>query len=185
MASYAILTHGGRGAGTAQGTYVIPPNVTIYFFTEDAQLLNSSGGEVLEDNLLTAHPNELGVRAVATEVKRGWETIPNYTAAGDAAGVFRYATGVYQVGVAPAGGPVMSIAAGTSRRISDIVGGQSGGALGLHIYWLACRAAPTKFSALSQTITPTTAINGATLAGTQKAQPVAPSMVVSSGGRWL
>lgn len=101
MASYAVLTHGDRAAGTSTGTYVLPPNVTVYFFTADTLLLNSAGGEIIEDNLLTAHPNELGVRAVAAEVKKGWDTIPNYTATGDAAGVFRYATGVYRVGQDP------------------------------------------------------------------------------------
>ncbi|QYU67372.1 hypothetical protein J4558_20940 [Leptolyngbya sp. 15MV] len=185
MASYAILTHGDRGEGTASGTFVIPPNVTVYFFQPDTQLLNSAGGEIIEDNLLTAHPNEAGVRAIAHETKTAWETIPNYTATGDADGVFRYPTGVYRVGQDPAGGPVIAIPAGTSRRLSDIIGGQSGGVLGLHIYWLACRAAPLSFSHLSHTRKTETRLNGAPLGRSQNAAPLAPSMVVNSGGRWL
>ncbi len=185
MPSYAILTHGGRGEGTSKGTYVIPPNVTIYFFQPDTQLLNSGGGEIIEDNLLTLAPNELGVRAIAHETKTQWETIPNYEATGDANGVFRYPTGVYRVGQDPAAGPVIPIPAGTSRRISDIIGGQSGGVLGLHIYWLACRAAPLSFSSLTESRRTETTLLGAPLGRSQNPEPVPPSMVVSSGGRWL
>lgn len=185
MASYAILTHGGRGAGASTGTYVIPPKVTIYFFQPDTQLLNSAGGEIIEDNLLTTHPNELGVRAVAHETKGQWETIPNYEASGDANGVFRYPTCVYRVGQDPSGGPFLSIPAGRSRRISDIIDGQSGGVLGLHIYLLACRAAPLSFSSMTESRRTETTLLGAALGRSQNPEPVAPSMVVDSGGRWL
>lgn len=185
MASYAVLTHGDRAAGTSTGTYVLPPNVTVYFFTADTLLLNSAGGEIIEDNLLTAHPNELGVRAVAAEVKKGWDTIPNYTATGDAAGVFRYVTGVYRVGQDPAAGLIIPIPAGTSRRISEIIGGQSRGALGLHIYWLACRAAPINFSEFSESRKTVTTLLGSPLARSQNPEPLKPSTVVRMGGKWL
>lgn len=187
MANFAIITHGGRDAGTATGTYVVPPNVTLYFFTKDTELLHASASAIIEDNLLTAHPNELGVRNVAVEVKKAWDTVPNYKMTGDAAGSgFRFATGVYQVGQTPAAGPVVPVAPGVTRYLSDLIGGNTGkGAIGIHIYWLACRAAPTKFSGLSAGTEIVTQLHGSIMAGAQVAAPVKPSMVLASGNNWL
>jgi len=184
--SFAVLSHGGRETGTSSGTLVVPPHVHIYFFTQDRQLLNS-GAEILEDNLLTPHPRELAVRDVAVEVRTPWETIPNYEASGAAGGPFRYPTGVYRVGQDPAAGPVIPIPAGQSARLSDILGGRGGGPHGLHIYWLACRAAPTGFSELIEERRAEAHLLGVPLARSQNAgsELVSPSDVVARGGRWM
>ena len=145
MASYVIICHGGRTAGTSSGTYVVPKGVTIYFFTADGVNMNGAGGTLLVNALLDPHPAELDVRALAEETKTEYETVPNYTAAPGGA-EFPVPTGVYLVGRGPAaGGPVTAITAKT--RLGDLIGGgSSGGSLGSHIYWLACRATPVSFN---------------------------------------
>jgi hypothetical protein len=142
MPNVVILGHGGRGAGTATGTYVVPPNVTVYFFEDDTHLLNTDGILEILPFLLTRHPNELVAQAAAAEVKRAFESVPNYVVEGNLD--LPYDSGVYVVGQPPEAGPALTVHPGTQKHLSDLIGGQSqGGAIGNSVYWLCCRAAPT------------------------------------------
>jgi hypothetical protein len=145
-----------RGAGTSTGTYVIPDGVTIYFFETDTEYLYVPAAEFIKQQLLKIHPDEAAVQAIAKETKKAYETIPNYTASGDPTSPDM---GVYMVGgrvssATPVGSElgitqIYPIPSGTSKHLSDIVGGSgAGGVLGQTIYWLACRAAPTNSNAL-------------------------------------
>lgn len=139
MPNLVLYAHGGRGAGTATGTYVIPRGVTVYFFEKDKEFLYDSAAKIIMNTLLSAHPNELAVQGISKESKGQFESIPNYEASGDPniAGM-----GVYLVGTPMATGQLYAIPYGTTKRISEIIGGSgSGGVAGNVIYWLACRDA--------------------------------------------
>lgn len=185
MASYVVISHGGRDEGTKTGTYVVPKGVKVYFFTEDEELLNA-GADLIEDALLTDSPDEQGVQAVAAETYSQYETLPNYTATGaSTGGAFRHEPGVYLVGKTPDSGPVIPLPHGVRKRLSDIIGGQgSGGVLGNNIYWLACRAAP--FNANRETRTAVTYLNDLPLARQRIGKPsgLKPSDVKKLGGKW-
>ncbi len=158
MPSLVVSCHGGRGAGTSKGTYVVPKGVKIYFFTDDTVILSegqswtddagdrqSSGATWLEDLLLTTAPDELTVQKYATEVKKQFETIPNYVASGaaDDDPNFTYPTGLYWVGADPNNGPCFRVPHGREYRLSQIIGGAgSGGVISTTIYWLCCRYSP-------------------------------------------
>ena len=142
MPSVVITGHGGRKGGTAVGTYLIPPGVTVYFFTKDATVLYADASDAIMDKLCTAHPNELLIRGMAVDVKTAYETVPNYTCFGTTD--FRDPSGAYRVGAAPlAATLVVPVPNNTEKRLSEIIGGtSSGGVIGSHVYWLCCRAAP-------------------------------------------
>jgi hypothetical protein len=141
MVDVVVTGDGGRGAGTSTGTYVVPKHVIIYFFTMDGQLLNEDGSDVILDSLCTNSPNEAGVQRLATERKRQYSTVPNYICSGS--NKFRDPTGVYAVGLPVSHGPILAIPYGMEKRLSDIIGGGSGGgAIGTRVYWLCCRAKP-------------------------------------------
>jgi hypothetical protein len=183
MSSYVIICHGGRGEGTSSGTYVVPKGVTIYFFTADGVNMNGQGGSVLVNALLDPHPAELDVQALAEEVKKEYETVPNYQAA-PGGPEFPVPTGVYLVGQGPAaGGPVIAIDSVT--RLGDIIGGgSSGGSLGNNIYWLACRAKPITANSFDR-VTVTRLDDGSAL-GRMKVAKVSgllPSQVAATG-KW-
>jgi hypothetical protein len=195
MPSVAVSCHGGRGSGTSSGTYVIPKGVTIYFFTDDAINLNggagwtdssgqrqASGATWLEDLLLTTHPDEETVKRFATEVKREYETIPNYHASGatDTDPAFTYPTGLYWVGSDPAGGPFYRVAHNQSHPISWIIGGGSvGGVTSTTFYWLCCRYAPRNSNN-------TVSVNVGTFGLNDESQGMGlkPSQIVARGGHW-
>ncbi|MBR0679935.1 hypothetical protein GXW74_05510 [Roseomonas eburnea] len=141
MTGVVVTGHGGRGPGTSFGTYLVPPGVTIYFFTRDGQLLNSEASDPLMDLLCRQAPDEATVRAAATEVKTAYSTIPNYVCFGT--NDFRDPSGVYLVGEDSGAGLVIPVPDGSEKRLSDIIGGgSSGGAIADEVYWLCCRDKP-------------------------------------------
>jgi len=182
MPNVVITGHGGRKSGTSKGSYVIPPGVTVYFFTKDKQLLNSDGSDLIMDNLCCDHPREQAVRNIAVEVKTAYETIPNYIAYGT--NDFRDPTGAYEVGQPVSNGPFSPITNGTQKYLSDIIGGQSSnGVIGSHIYWLCCRDAPITTN--STDITVATDLQGHILGGNISASVsgLKPSEVKQTG-KW-
>ena len=144
MVDIVIAGHGDRGIGTPAGTYVVPKGVTIYFFTSDSQVLYDSAAELLTKNLCRNHPKTIAIQKLAVqkgEVKREFETVPNYTCYGT--DDFNDPTGVYIVGQPMSAGPAIPIPDGQEKRLSDIIGGCSnGGVIGSNIYWMCCRASP-------------------------------------------
>lgn len=197
MPSLVITAHGGRGAGTSTGTYVVPKGVKIYFFTDDTLIMSEGGqwtdasGQVrkhgamyLESLLMTTHPDELTVQGLATEVKKEYDTVPNYVASGAPASDpnFTHPTGCYWVGSDPAGGPAIAIPDGIEYRLSQLIGGGSGGGVNSNtIYWLCCRYSPRNSN--SNAIT---GVSGDTFAYKQEATDsgLKPSQIVSMGGVW-
>src|SRR5262245_33980298 len=144
MADVAIYSHGRRSIGTSRGSYLIPPGVTIYFFVKDEVAFRTIWATYLLRQLCQANPDVNAVRQLAVEVKREYETIPNYEVYADANGYgpdcsFKYQAGAYLVGLTcETNQPLVTIA--NPIRISELIGGQSsGGALGNNIYYLACR----------------------------------------------
>ncbi|HEY7577472.1 MAG TPA: hypothetical protein VH855_07730 [Acetobacteraceae bacterium] len=160
MASYVFYGHGGREAGTSSGTYVVPPGVTIYFFALDSEILYDSAAAIIRNTLLRAHPNEMAVQGVARDIKRAWDKVPNYKLTGDSN--LPDPTGVYLVGTNKSGGPAMPLLHGSSKYLSDLIGGAGkGGVLGNIIYWMACRAAPDNSNNIDDNADAvTSAING-------------------------
>ena len=141
MPNIVITGHGGRSAGTASGTYVVPKGVTIYFFVKDGQLLGTEGSDHIMDMLCQDHPDEAAAQKLAVDIKRQFETCPNYTAYGS--NDFRDPTGLYTVGLPIATGLFSALIDGQQKRLSELIGGQgAGGAVGSAIYWLACRDRP-------------------------------------------
>lgn len=140
MVDVVVTGHGGRGAGTSKGSYVVPKGVTIYFFTKDHTVLYEGASDILMDNLCVNHPRAVAVRNAAVDVKTEYESVPNYVCYGT--NDFRDASGVYRVGTNRTAGPMVAIPNGTEKRLSDIVGGSGKGIVGSRIYWLCCRAAP-------------------------------------------
>lgn len=186
MASWVIYAHGGRDAGTATGTYIVPKGVTIYFFEKDEQYLYNNAAKVIMNTLLTGHPDEAAVQAIAKETKTAYQSVPNYQASGDPniAGM-----GVYLVGLEPAVGQLVAIPAGTKKRMSDIIGGSGrGGVLGDTIYWLACRAAPTNSNVFAATtgdkIGTSTGVMNLNAVNVTPDSGLKPSVVRAIGGRW-
>lgn len=137
-----VTGHGGRGGGTAAGSYLVPKGVAIYFFTGDHSVMYSGASDTIMDMLCTTkhyHPNK--VRAAAVQKVEGGQTCPNYTCFGT--NDFRDKSGVYQVGLSRSKGPMLAIPDGKTKRLSEIIGGaSSGGVIGRYVYWLCCRAAP-------------------------------------------
>jgi hypothetical protein len=185
MANILVTAHGGRMSGTSLGTYVVPKGVTIYFFVKDGQLMNSDASDVIMDNLCTANPNEAAVQALAVDVKRQYENVPDYIASGT--DDFRDPTGIYTVGQSIATGLYAPIQNGSQFRLSEIIGGQSsGGVIGSVIYWLACRAKPQSWNNWSVDVA--TTLPGAhgkvhLLGGNQVGQAMGlkPSLVKATG----
>lgn len=191
MPSMVITAHGGRGAGTSTGTYVVPKGVTIYFFTDDA-LIMSEGGQnpdgsmhgamFLENLLMTTHPDELSAQGFATEVKRAFDTVPNYTASGAAATDpnFTHPTGCYWVGNDPANGPCIPMQEGVEYRLSQLIGG--GGAPNSPVfYWLCCRYSPRNSNNMR-----VVGSSSDTFAYQDEASATGlkPSQIRALGGRW-
>jgi len=141
MPDVAIYSHGRRSIGTSQGSYLIPPGVTIYFFVKDEVAFRTSWGTYLLEQLCQAHPDLNAVRQFAVEVKREYETIPNYELYPDPNG-WKYPAGAYQVGLDCQNNPPL-VPIMHHIHISDLIGGQSsGGVLGNNFYYLACRWKP-------------------------------------------
>ncbi len=149
MTGLVVSAHGGRDAGTAQGTLVLPPGVTLYFYTRDTIAMSggtkaaTSGGAYLEHVLLQPNPPEAMVQSMAVETRRPFELVPNYTAFGSFMGdpAFTMQTGLYWVGQSPVTGLGMPLMDGAQMRLSDIIHeGRKVGASS--IYWLCCRSAP-------------------------------------------
>lgn len=188
MTGVAITGHGGRQVGTSFGSYLVPPGVTIYFFTKDAQLLNTEGSDHIMDKLCTAAPDMEAVKALAVETIGPFSTVPDYVCYGSSD--FRDPTGVYRVGQAASSGLWMAIAPGTQKRLSDIIGGgSSGGVIASEVFWLCCRDAPHSTNNIA--ITPAFSLNtddGKTLlmSGDVGAEPAGllPSQVRATG-RWM
>ena len=136
MPNVAIYCHGGRKVGTSMGTYMVPPGVTLYFFTEDTEAMKTNWATYFLERLCRQAPEEEMVKRYAFEIKRAWETVPNYQLKPDAQ--FRHPTGVYVVGQNVGAGPAVPINGPT--WLSDIIGGAGrGGPIGSEIYFLACR----------------------------------------------
>jgi hypothetical protein len=148
MASFVISAHGKRGAGTADGTYIIPPGVTVCFFQPDQFNLLTGGSDYIMKRLCTVLPQEALVQSLAVEIKTGTPAlnvkIPNYYCEGDD-DLGEFPTGVYRVGQPASAGPMIRIRDdGKKHYLGDVIGGQTrNGALGTVFYWLCCRAAPT------------------------------------------
>jgi hypothetical protein len=142
MQAIVISGHGSRGHNTsAHGTYVVPPNVEICFFTEDSHLLNGKASDYFMDFLCTENPDEVTLRTkYVKEVKKEWDVIPNYEICGDSA--FRDKTGVYLVGRPRQLGPLRELRPGEVTTLGALLSGaRKGSACARRVYWLACREA--------------------------------------------
>jgi hypothetical protein len=141
MPSIVIISHGFRDEKTtAMGTYVVPPHMTIYFFTRDAELLNAPASDYIMDLLCTEHPKEAAAQGFAQEVKQEWEILPNYGVRGG--DEFRNPTGVYLVGLPPEKGLIRPILPKVKTTLADLVSGiRKDLGIASRVYWLACREA--------------------------------------------
>lgn len=186
MATFVIYGHGGRTAGTATGTYVIPKGLSIYFYAKDGEILYDSAATVIKSFLLTGAANEVSAQAAARETKTAFETIPNYRITGDAN--LPDATGIYLVGQPKSAGPLAPIPHGTSYLLSDIIGGASGGGvIGTAIYWLACRAKPDNAMLTDDNADiVTSSVNGVNASCVEQglSYGLTPSQVKARGGNW-
>jgi hypothetical protein len=141
MQAVVITSHGYREQGTsACGTYVVPPDTEIYFFTQDAEMLTATASDYFMDLLCTDNPDEDTLMKYVKEVKREWDVIPNYRVRGDSA--FRDKTGIYLVGRPRGRGPLRELLPGEISSLAQLVSGaRKGSACARRIYWLACREA--------------------------------------------
>ena len=191
MADFVFFGHGGRGEGTAQGTYVVPPNCTIRFFEKDGQLLNMAGAGVLLDWLLRDNPLVAQANAEVVQSFGQYETVPDYEITGDAnaaAACQVPATGIYIVGRPKANGPAITLATGLTRRLSALVGSKAKSALGMNIYWMCCRNVKSQINSNKPTArtTATTVSTGQAKAREHVISDVGlkPSEVLARGGLW-
>jgi len=140
-----ITAHGGRGQGTSQGTYVVPPGVHIQCYTDDAVLLKGSIGMKIEDRLMMPSLNIASVRKHVSKTYKPFDIMPNYTAFGapDTDGAFQMETGAYFIGQKKGKSPILPIGEGEKMKLGDIIGKFRKAKEGLvEVYWLCCRAAP-------------------------------------------
>lgn len=194
MPSLVVSCHGGRGAGTSTGTYVVPKGVEIYFYTDDTVNLDggaswiedgeavADGATYLEGLLLTTDPDEDTAKDLKFEVKRGFDTVPNYEASGARAGdpAFTYPTGLYWVGSDPGRGPAMPIHHGNRYRLSEILSLRGvGGIVAPTIYWLCCRYSPR-----NSNNTKSVNLGEFGLMDKGKSSGLKPSQIVARGRRW-
>jgi hypothetical protein len=180
--SIFITAHGGRGSGTSKGTYVVPPGVSIYAFTDDSVLLKGGAGMAIEDRLTTPGLNVSTVRNSASKVYGAFDIIPNYTAYGSHGGdpAFQFDTGAYYVGTAKNSAPALALNDGEQMRLGDIIGAFRKKFPGMtDVYWLCCRAAP-------QNANSTHCVSVDAFGITEKPNPMGlrPSEVVAKGGQW-
>lgn len=190
MADYLIFGHGGRGAGTKTGTFVVPKNCNIHFFEKDGQLLNMAGATTLMQWLLCDHPYlDYVLQNEVVETFTAFQTVPNYEFDGDDAAAATCgvpATGVYKIGVPAASGPVITWGSGVTRRMSDFIGDRDN-AFGNNFFWCCCRATLMDTNTDTDRITATTvSIENTTKARVQLQRDVGltPSQVVARGGIW-
>ncbi|RLJ21587.1 hypothetical protein DJ030_03845 [bacterium endosymbiont of Escarpia laminata] len=143
MDNHFVSAHGGRGVGTSEGTFVVPPGLTIVFFAKDGTTLDNMLAIPLYDDLLVGQ--EVGVLGKAVRTYNQWDKAPNYKAYGAnhlAGGdpVFQgYPTGVYRVGCG-AKNPLRAIADGNTKSLEDIIYCDRVGKSRLQgtLYWLCC-----------------------------------------------
>jgi hypothetical protein len=149
MASYFISAHGNlrkEGNRQTQAKFIVPANVTIYFFSPAGTALSPPYSDFLMDLLINpqfSHSDELKVQAAAFEVFREGQLCLNYTANTDGP-KFRDPMGLYRIGKWDKRVPELPLPDGTSKTLQEWVtgistGSDSGGAYGTHFYWGACR----------------------------------------------
>jgi hypothetical protein len=147
MGSYFLSSHGtlfkDKGNRKTQPKFIVPPNMSIYFFTPPARELVTTYSDFIMDMLVNPNFNfadELKIRAIAYEVFREGELCLDYTTTPDAK--FRDPTGLYRVGRGSTLMPVIPLPLGTSKTLSQWVKGIGGGdaSIGNHFYWGACRS---------------------------------------------
>jgi len=180
--SIFITAHGGRGSGTSKGTYVVPPGVSIYAFTDDSVLLKGGAGMAIEDRLTTPGLNVNMVRNSASKVYEAFDIVPNYTAFGSHGGdpAFQFDTGAYYVGAAKNSAPALALNDGEQMRLGDIIGAFRKNFTGMtDVYWLCCRAAPQNSNS-----THDVSVDFFGITEKPNDMGLRPSQVVAKGGRW-
>lgn len=144
MIEYLVSAHGGRGAGTGQGTYLVPDGVEIHFYVADADYLDNSLAIPLYSELTS--PGGC-IRVCPSQIVRSFMTVPNYIAFGaedqgpNADHVFKgYPTGIFRAGENT---PFFPIKYGQKLYLSEIVtvvkqDSPSPSSL-ICLHWLCCR----------------------------------------------
>ncbi|MET0010634.1 MAG: putative adhesin [Candidatus Thiodiazotropha sp. 6PLUC4] len=166
MNEYFVSAHGGRDAGTSTGTFVIPNDLEIHFYSADGTVLQNSLAVPLYCDLT----RQTGYgRICSSYVKRiagPYQVVPDYIAFGaehqgaDADPVFQgYPTGIYRAGRQA---PSLPIPAGQQMRQSEIIYSRKPHLTG-RLHWLFCR----------ENMDPNRVV-----------QPYRPSDVVAWGGAW-
>ncbi len=142
MNQYFVSAHGGRDAGTSDGTFVVPKGLEIHFYCADGQLLSNSLAIPLYRDLTRSTGFGRVCSSFVKKVARPFQTVPNYTAFGAAHSgpgadpVFQgFPTGVYRAGKQT---PCMAIPDGNQMRLSDIVYARRPHLSGV-LHWLCCR----------------------------------------------
>lgn len=178
-----VTAHGGRGTGTAKGTYCVPPGANLKFFTDDAVLLKGNIGMAIEDRLTRPALDLDVVRGAVQKTSDPFETIPNYTAFGSHNGdpAFQFQTGVYYIGSQKNDPPAMALNHGQQIRLSEIIAAfkKANGSVPAEVYWLCCRAVPQNSNNAEE-------VDATFFGSMQKAKDMGlkPSQVVAKGGSW-
>lgn len=172
---------------------VVPPNVNLYFFTQDTIDMDggqewrsrsgrrmASGGALIEALLLRNNPDEDRVKRMNTEHIKPFQSIPNYQIVGEVHPhpAFKNPTGLYQVGQRPGQGCLGRIQSGESGYLSDVLFSLPKD-VDFDVYWLCCRHAPTNSNN-------TSAFKKGNfgLENVASDMGLKPSQVKARGGRW-
>lgn len=142
MDEYFVSAHGGRGAGTSTGTFVVPRDLEIHFYCADGTVLQNSLAIPLYRDLTRPIGYGRICSSFVKRIARPFETVPNYIAFGaehqgpNADPVFLgYPTGVFRAG---GNQPSLPIPAGRQMRLSEIVYSRKPHLTG-RLHWLCCR----------------------------------------------
>jgi hypothetical protein len=148
MGSFFISAHGTLrkdGQRQTMRKFIVPANVTIYFFNPAYTAMYASFSDMIMDMLIGpsyTYDTELSIRGLAIEVFKEGDLCLDYSTHTDGA-KFRDPCGLYRVGNFTEMKPTIPLPFGTSKMLKEWVTGVGGGitntAMGNHFYWGACR----------------------------------------------
>jgi hypothetical protein len=141
MEEYFVSAHGGRGAGTSTGTFVVPQDLEIHFYCNDGEVLSNSLAISLYGDLRRPIGHGRVCPSFVKRVAGPFQTVPNYIAFGaqhqgpNADPAFLgFPTGVFRVGRQT---PSFPIPDGHQLRLSEIVYSRPPHLTG-RLHWLCC-----------------------------------------------